>query len=98
VAQSTNNVFLYETGLRTRYYLQPTSILDQSLLLDSKTSTACPYKGEASYYHLKVGDRIIEDAIWYYAYPTSESAPIQNRLCFYNEKVDVFVDDVKEEK
>ena len=98
VARSTNNVFLYETGLRVRYYVQPTAILDQSMLLESNTSTACPYKGQASYYHLKVGNRVIDDAIWYYKYPTPESAPVQNRLCFYNEKVDVFVNGVKEEK
>ncbi len=58
----------------------------------------CPYKGQASYYHLKVGDREIKDAIWYYVYPTPESALIQGRLCFYNEKVDVFIDGELEKK
>lgn len=96
VARSTNNVFLHETGLRTRYYLPETAILDWSMVSPSDTTTVCPYKGEAGYYHLKVGDKEIKDAIWYYKYPTAESAPIQNRLCFCNEKVDVFVDGVKE--
>jgi uncharacterized protein (DUF427 family) len=96
LAKSTNNVFLYETGLRTRYYLTPTSISDWSILLPSAMSTVCPYKGQASYYHVKVGETVIEDAIWYYTYPTAESAQVQNRLCFYNEKVDVFIDGVKE--
>jgi uncharacterized protein (DUF427 family) len=40
----------------------------------------------------------IKDAVWYYKYPTAESALIAGRLCFYNEKVDVFVDGAKEEK
>ncbi|KAB5528799.1 hypothetical protein GE09DRAFT_396383 [Coniochaeta sp. 2T2.1] len=97
VARSTNNVFLHETSLRTRYYLSPTSILDWSMLVPSATSTFCPYKGEASYYHLKVGGNEIKDAIWYYTYPTAESAVIQNRLCFYNEKVTVYVDGKKED-
>lgn len=118
VARSTNNVFLYETGLRPRYYLSPSSVFTHSklltngkleqgekgtsdqtvpVLLPSKTSTVCPYKGQASYYHLRVGGRLIEDAIWYYTYPTTESAATRDRLCFYNEKVDVFVDGVKEE-
>jgi len=96
VAQSTNNVFLHETMLRTRYYLPFTSVAEPSMLVPSKTSTFCPYKGQASYYSLKVGDKLIEDAVWYYIYPTAESAAIQGRLCFYNEKVDVFVDGVKE--
>jgi len=51
-----------------------------------------------SYYHLVVDGKEIKDAVWYYRYPTAESAPIAGRLCFYNEKVDVFVDDVKEQK
>ncbi len=83
--------------LRTRYYLLPTSALDWSMLTKSDTSTICPYKGQAAYYHLKVGDKVIEDAIWYYEHPSLEVAQIQGRLCFYNEKVDVFVDGVKEE-
>ncbi|GAB1317957.1 hypothetical protein MFIFM68171_08167 [Madurella fahalii] len=96
VARSTDNVFLHETGLRTRYYLSPTSIVDWTMLSPSSTTSVCPYKGEASYYHVKVGEKEIKDAIWYYKYPTTESARIQNRLCFYNEKVDVFIDGVKE--
>ena len=83
--------------LRTRYYLQPTAILDWTMLSPSETTSFCPYKGQASYYHLKVGEREIKDAIWYYVYPTAESAMIQGRLCFYNEKVDVFVDGKKEQ-
>lgn len=64
------------------------------VLTKSETTTFCPYKGQASYYHLQVGETVIEDAVWYYTYPTQESAAIQGRLCFYNEKVDVFVDGV----
>lgn len=63
----------------------------------SETSSYCPYKGMANYYHLKFGDKEIKDAIWWYKYPTPESHEIAGRLCFYNEKVDVFIDGVKEE-
>lgn len=68
------------------------------MLVPSDSSTFCPYKGQASYYHLKVGDKLLKDVVWYYTYPTAESAQIQNRLCFYNEKVDVYVDGKKETK
>ncbi len=54
--------------------------------------------GASSYYDVEVKGRVIKDAVWYYDYPTAESALIAGRLCFYNEKVDVFVDGVKEEK
>lgn len=64
----------------------------------SDTTTLCPYKGKAEYYNLRVHGKDIKDAIWWYRYPTHESAPIAGMACFYNEKVDVFVDGVKEEK
>lgn len=53
-------------------------------------------EGDNSYYNVKVKDKDIKDAVWYYKYATAESALVANRLCFYNEKVDVFVDGVKE--
>lgn len=98
VAQSTNNMFLHETMLRTRYYLPATSVKNWTMLTKSDTITFCPYKGQASYYHLRVGGTVIEDAVWYYTYPTHESSAIQGLLCFYNEKVDIFVDGEREKK
>ena len=47
VAESDNVMMLYETGLPTRYYLPQTSVVDWALLDESKTTTSCPYKGEA---------------------------------------------------
>jgi uncharacterized protein (DUF427 family) len=48
VATSTQNVFLYETMLRTRYYLSSASI-NYEYLTESETTTYCPYKGMAKY-------------------------------------------------
>jgi hypothetical protein len=46
VAKSAQNVFLFETMLRPRYYLGPTTV-DWSFLRESVTETYCPYKGMA---------------------------------------------------
>lgn len=51
----------------------------------------------SSYYNVKVKGKEIKDAVWYYRCPTAESALVAGRLCFYKEKVDVFVDGVKED-
>jgi uncharacterized protein (DUF427 family) len=48
VAKSTQNVFLYETMLRTRYYLSSTTV-NWELLSESETTSYCPYKGMAKY-------------------------------------------------
>lgn len=37
-----------------------------------------------------------KDLVWWYKYPTAESAPIAGHLCFYNEKVDIYIDGEKE--
>ncbi|KAI9150025.1 hypothetical protein HJFPF1_09777 [Paramyrothecium foliicola] len=92
VAKSSFSVHLHETGLPTRYYLPPTSV-DQAVLRPSELTTRCPYKGQAQYYHVDVGDdRLHNNAVWYYKYPTIESAGIAGLLCFYNEKVDILLD------
>jgi len=96
IAKSSQNIFLFETMLRPRYYLSTPSVRWE-LLTESDTTSYCPYKGMANYYNVKVDGKEIKDAVWYYRYPTAESALVAGRLCFYNEKVDVFVDGVKEE-
>ncbi|KAI5205308.1 hypothetical protein AUEXF2481DRAFT_44640 [Aureobasidium subglaciale EXF-2481] len=90
IAESQTCMQLYETGLPVRYYMPLTSI-DTSLLRPSDTITACPYKGEASYYNVVVGDRTHKDIIWYYNHPIVECAAITGLCCFYNEKVDMWV-------
>jgi len=97
VAESSNSMFLFETGARPRYYLPKTSV-KQQYLTPSTTTTKCPYKGLAQYYNVTVGGEEYKDIIWWYEYPTMESAGIQGLLCFYNEKVDTYVDGVLEEK
>lgn len=39
-----------------------------------------------------------KDVVWWYEYPTIESAAVQALVSFYNEKVDIYVDGVLEEK
>ncbi|MEV5299916.1 DUF427 domain-containing protein [Amycolatopsis methanolica] len=97
VAESRSPRLLFETGLPTRYYLPKTDVrLD--LLEPSDTITRCPYKGEASYYSVRVGDRLHSDVVWYYRSPLPESQKVQGLVAFYDEKVDVYLDGVKQER
>jgi uncharacterized protein (DUF427 family) len=93
VAESQNARLLFETGLPTRYYLPKTAVR-MDLLEPSDTRTACPYKGEASYYSARIGDQLHEDVVWYYNTPLPESQKVAGLVAFYNEKVDTFVDGV----
>jgi len=91
VAESRRPILMFETGLATRYYL-PRLDVRQELLVPSERITYCPYKGEARYYSLRVGDTLLEDVIWYYRYTTIEAAPIATLLSFYQERITVDVD------
>jgi uncharacterized protein (DUF427 family) len=91
LAKSNTSLHLIESVLPIRYYLPPTSI-DPSILVKSDLQTGCPYKGQAEYYHVIVGNAKIENLIWYYKHPTHECAAIAGALCFYNEKVEIWLD------
>lgn len=97
VAETDDSVMLFETGLPVRYYV-PKHDVRQELLRASEKTTRCPYKGEAHYYSLEVGDEVFEDLAWYYRYPTAESAGIANHVCFPQGKVDIYVDGELAEK
>jgi len=86
-----------------RYYLPDTSIKNQSSFVHSETETYCPYKGKANYFTVDlsrldvVGKKTkVDDVVWFYMHPSEEVARVKGRVCFYNEKVDVFVDGIRE--
>ena len=93
VADSHRPWLLFETGLPTRYYL-PKADVRMDLLSPTEHSTSCPYKGDASYW--SVGERA--NIAWGYKSPTQESIRVAGLVSFYNEKIDVEVDGVLQER
>ena len=97
VADSTHPRVLFETGLPPRFYLpQPHVRLD--LLEPSDRVTHCPYKGQARYWSVRVGDTLHPDLAWSYPAPLPESQKVAGLVAFWDEKVDVFVDGVHQER
>src|SRR5690606_20200851 len=93
VADSRSPRLLFETGLPTRYYLPKTDVrLD--LLEPTDTVTHCPYKGTAEYWSVN-GEK---DLAWSYRTPLPESEKIAGLIAFYDEKVDVYVDGVRQDR
>ena len=91
VADSRQPRILFETGLPPRYYL-PLSDVRMDLLRSSDTHTSCPYKGTAAYWSVQTPTRTHKDVVWIYRTPLPESQKIAGLACFYNERVDVYVD------
>ena len=94
VAESDQPRLLFETGLPTRYYLPLTSVR-MELLRPSDSSTHCPYKGNAAYWSVDTGTRVHKDVVWIYRTPLPESQKIAGLACFYNERVDIYLDGEK---
>lgn len=86
VADTERAVVLFETGLPPRWYVPREDVRPE--LEPSDHRTFCPYKGRAA--HFTVAG---EDAVaWSYPDPLREVEPIRDRICFYDERVDVEID------
>lgn len=97
VADSTNASFLFETGLPTRYYIPKTDVR-MDLLSPTAKATSCPYKGTARYWSAAVNGEVHEDVVWGYDNPLPESQKIMGLVSFYNERVDLYVDGVLQDR
>jgi uncharacterized protein (DUF427 family) len=93
VADSVCTLLLLEQGRHAPIYYFPEEDVRGELLTRSDTRTACPWKGEASYRHLVVGGRRIEDAAWCYEAPIEPARAIAGHLAFYWHKVDAFLEE-----
>jgi uncharacterized protein (DUF427 family) len=94
LAESRRPMLLFETGLPVRYYL-PAEDVRTDLLVHSDSHSRCPYKGVASYYSVRTAGagELLRDLAWYYPDPTPEAGKISGLVCFYNERVELEVDD-----
>ena len=86
LAESTRPYLLFETGLPVRYYLPPADV-DTDAMARTDAQSTCAYKGHASYW---AHDG--EDVAWFYPEPQREASEIQDRIAFFNERVDITVD------
>jgi uncharacterized protein (DUF427 family) len=64
------------------HYFPPEAV-NFDLLVDSSTTTICPWKGTAYYYTISAGGAENKDAAWYYPAPKPEAAEILDRVAFW---------------
>jgi uncharacterized protein (DUF427 family) len=87
LAESSRPMLLFETLLPVRFYLPREDVAVP--LEPSETSTYCAYKGRASYFSVPDGPR---DVAWTYREPLHDAEPVRDRVCFFDEHLDVIVD------
>ncbi|HET6532070.1 MAG TPA: DUF427 domain-containing protein [Actinoplanes sp.] len=93
VANSIRPLLLFETSLPVRYYL-PADDVRMDLLSASDTVSRCPWKGVARYW----SHPDVADVAWSYPDPIPENPKIKDLIAFYNERVDIVLDGVPQER
>lgn len=95
VAGSRRMKLLHETGLGPVYYF-PLADVRQDLLEVSDHSTHCPFKGDARYWSVRVGERVATDAVWNYPEPLPGAPPLAAYAAFTWDAMDAWFEEDEE--
>ena len=87
IAETNRAVRVLETSHPPVYYISPGDVQQQSLSRTEHQSY-CEFKGVATYYTLKVGEKIATNAAWSYHSPASGYESIKDYIAFYPGRVD----------
>lgn len=88
IGESANALVLTETGYDPVIYF-PRADMAMAFLEPSEKRTTCPFKGEASYFHIETKSGTWEDAGWSYETPIADVAEIAEHIAFDVERVTV---------
>jgi uncharacterized protein (DUF427 family) len=91
VATSTRTLRLDETGMPPRFYFHRDDVRTD-VLRRTAFETTCPFKGQASYWTLELGDAVHDGLVWSYEAPIPAAEAIAGRMSFFNERVEILVD------
>jgi uncharacterized protein (DUF427 family) len=61
----------------------PKESINRENFRESAKHTTCPWKGEASYFDVVVGEEVNKDAAWYYPEPKDAAKEITGRVAFW---------------
>ena len=92
VVDSRRAKLLHEAGHLPILYF-PEGEVRMDLLEPTDHSTHCPFKGDASYWSVRVGDRVAENAVWGYPEPLEDAPPLAGYVAFYWGKMDGWLEE-----
>jgi uncharacterized protein (DUF427 family) len=81
---------LHETGILPVAYA-PLEDFDADALERTRKTTHCPFKGDASYWTLRVGDRVLDDALWAYEAPLERAPWLLGFAALYPDRADAWL-------
>ena len=92
IADSAATMILKETRLAPTFYF-PRQDVRMDLLDPTDNHTHCPFKGNASYWTVKVGKRSVENAVWSYEEPYAEATEVKDYVAFDWDRMDAWFED-----
>jgi len=82
--------------LQPVYYFPPDDVRTE-LLEPTDRHTHCPKKGDASYYTIRAGSKVVPNGAWYYPQPLDSAPPeLQGLVAFYFDRVDQWLEEAEE--
>lgn len=88
LAETTNALELTEGTLPPVIYI-PRDDIAMAFLDASETTSSCPHKGDAVYFHIQAKSGRIEDAGWSYETPNDGLEAIAGHIAFYPNRATV---------
>jgi len=95
IADSKRVKLLREAGTLPVYYF-PAADVRSETMVPSERRAHCPYKGEAAYWSLQVGEKSARDAVWSYVRPRPEASALRDHLAFEWNKMDRWYEEDEE--
>ncbi|MGY6501930.1 MAG: DUF427 domain-containing protein [Acidimicrobiales bacterium] len=95
ILDTTRGKLLHESNILPVLYV-PEEDVRTELLEPTDNSTHCPFKGDAAYWTIRVGDRTSENAAWGYPEPVEGAEWLRWHVAFYWDRVDAWFDEDEE--
>jgi len=95
IADTKRARLLRESNVLPVYYF-PKQDIRTDLLVESQQRTDCPYKGTASYWTARAGNKTAENGVWSYTNPLSDAAVLKDHFAFEWNKMDKWYEEDEE--
>ena len=92
VLDTRDGKLLHETGYLPQLYV-PREDVAVELLEATDHTTNCPFKGDACYWSVRVGDRVAENAVWAYEEPLEPVGWLRDHVALYWDRMDAWLDE-----
>ena len=90
VADSTRTLIVRETKHDPVFYF-PRDDVRFELLERTQHGSFCPFKGEASYWSVRIGGETLRDAVWSYEDPFEQVGGLKDYVAFYPDRFETEV-------